>query len=292
MKGFKEEGPRIPTWLRKPASDRISRGAARRVTRGLNTVCEEARCPNRGDCLGDRATATFLILGPGCTRDCGFCAITGELTPPDPTEPRRVAEAALELGLNYIVLTSPTRDDLPDGGARHFADTSEAIRRVLPGAGIEVLVPDFGGSVDAVNTILAAGASVFAHNIETVRRLYPKVRAAGDYDRSLALLRYAFDNGALCKSALVMGLGETDDEVGSTLNDLAEAGVSIITIGQYMRPTPSQTGVARYVTAEEFARYETEARAKGFAAVAAGPYVRSSYRAAELLDKAYLTVIA
>jgi lipoic acid synthetase len=292
MKGFKEEGPRIPAWLRKPASDRISRGAARRATRGLNTVCEEARCPNRGDCLGARATATFLILGPGCTRDCRFCAVSGELTPPDATEPRRVAGAALELGLNYVVLTSPTRDDLPYGGARHFAETSEAVRRLLPGAGIEVLVPDFGGGEEAVDTVLAAGVSVFAHNIETVRRLYPKVRAFADYDRSLALLRYAFDNGALCKSALVLGLGETDDEIVSTLNDLAEAGVSIITIGQYMRPTPSQAEVARYLTAEEFARFEAEARRMGFAAVAAGPYVRSSYRAAELLDEASRSVIA
>jgi lipoic acid synthetase len=291
MKGFKEEGPRIPAWLRRPASDRISRGAARRATRGLNTVCEEARCPNRGDCLGERATATFLILGPGCTRDCGFCAIGGEPTPPDPTEPGRVAEAALELGLNYIVLTSPTRDDLPDGGARQFAETSEAVRRVLPGAGVEVLVPDFGGSEEAVDTILAAGVSVFAHNIETVRRLYPNVRASADYDRSLALLRYAFENGALCKSALVLGMGETDDDVVATLNDLAEAGVSIITIGQYMRPTPSRVEVARYLTAEEFARFEAETRRIGFAGVAAGPYVRSSYRAAELLGEARRSVI-
>jgi lipoic acid synthetase len=292
MKSFKEEGPRIPSWLRKPAADRVSRGAARRAIRGLHTVCEEARCPNRGDCLGKAATATFMILGPGCTRDCGFCAVTGRPVPPDPTEPRRVAAAARELDLNYVVVTSPTRDDLPDGGAGYFVKTVESVQRILPDAGIEVLVPDFGGSREAAGNVLAAGVDVFAHNVESVRSMYTKVRTGADYDRSLGLLRYASRKGALCKSALVLGLGETDAEVVSTLNDLANGGVSIIAMGQYMKPTAAHVEVARYLTTEEFANYEAEARAIGFKAVAAGPYVRSSYRAAELADEASRTVIA
>jgi lipoic acid synthetase len=291
MKGVKEQGPRIPQWLRKPAADRISRGAARRAVRGLLTVCEEAACPNRGDCLGKAATATFLILGPGCTRDCGFCAVGRRTATPDPEEPERVAEAARELGLGYVVITSPTRDDLNDGGAGHFAETVKAVRRALPKAGIEVLVPDFGGNLKSVDTVLAAGVDVFAHNAETVRRLYPEVRAGADYDGSLGILRYASANGALCKSALILGMGETDGEVVSALNDLAGAGVSIIAIGQYMKPTPGHVDVARYLTPGDFTRFEKEALGAGFAAVASGPYVRSSYRAAELTDEARRTII-
>lgn len=292
MKGVKEQGPRIPSWLRKSAADRISRGAARRAVRALHTVCEEARCPNRGDCLGERATATFLILGPGCSRDCGFCAVAKDPTTPDPSEPACVAAAARELGLSYVVVTSPTRDDLPDGGGGHFAETVKAVRRVLPEAGIEVLVPDFGGSREAVDTVLAAGVDVFAHNVETVCRLYPRVRPGADYDGSLGLLKYAAEKGALCKSALVLGMGEDDEEVFSTLDDMAAAGVSIVAIGQYMRPTTAHVAVARYLTPEDFARFEDAARSAGFAAIAAGPYVRSSYRAAELAERARRTVIA
>lgn len=292
MKGVKERGPRIPSWLRKSATDRVSRGAARRAVRGLHTVCEEARCPNRGDCLGERATATFLILGPGCSRDCGFCAVASDPTPPDPSEPARVAAAARELGLSYVVVTSPTRDDLPDGGGGHFAETVRAVRRVLPEAGIEVLVPDFGGSREAVDTVIAAGVDVFAHNVETVCRLYPRVRPGADYERSLGLLIYAAGKGALCKSALVLGMGEADEEVLSTLDDMVAAGVSIVAIGQYMRPTAAHVAVARYLTPADFGRFEDVARSAGFAAVAAGPYVRSSYRAAELAKRARRTVIA
>jgi len=258
----------------------------------LHTVCEEARCPNRGDCLGERETATFLILGPGCTRDCSFCAVGDDPSPPDPSEPSRVAAAARDLGLSYVVITSPSRDDLADGGARHFAETAKAVRRVLPKAGIEVLVPDFGGSGEAVDTVLETGVDVFAHNIETVRRLYPKIRPGADYDRSLKLLTYAVEKGSLCKSALVLGMGEADEEFFSTLDDLAAAGVLIVAMGQYMRPTAAHAAVARYLTPEDFARFEGAARAKGFAAVAAGPYVRSSYRAAELTESARRTVIA
>lgn len=278
--------------MRKPAANRISRGRARRAVRGLYTVCEEARCPNRGECLGERATATFLILGPGCSRDCGFCAVASDPTAPDPSEPARVAAAARELDLNYIVITSPTRDDLHDGGAGQFVETVNAVRRTSPEAGVEVLVPDFGGRSEAVDSVLAPGVGVFAHNVETVRRLYPAVRPDADYDRSLEMLAYAAEKNALCKSALVLGMGETDEEVISALDDMAAAGVSIVAMGQYMRPTTSHVPVARYVMPEDFARFEGAARSAGFSAVAAGPYVRSSYRAAELAERARRTVAA
>jgi lipoic acid synthetase len=196
------------------------------------------------------------------------------------------------LGLSYVVITSPTRDDLPDGGAGHFAETVKAVRRVLPEVGIEVLVPDFDGSREAVDTVLAAGVDVFAHNVETVCRLYPRVRPGADYERSLGLLKYAAEKGALCKSALVLGMGEVDEEVLSTLDDMAAAGVSIVAIGQYMRPTAAHVAVARYLTSEDFGRFEDAARSAGFAAVAAGPYVRSSYRAAELAERTRRSVIA
>jgi lipoic acid synthetase len=292
MKGVNEHGPRIPSWLRKPAADRISRGAVRRAVRGLRTVCEEARCPNRGECLGERATATFLILGPGCSRDCGFCSVAHNPSPPDPTEPERVAAAALELNLGYVVITSPTRDDLPDGGAGYFAETVKAVRRALPETGVEVLVPDFGGCYEAIDTVLTSGVDVFAHNVETVRRLYPRVRPGADYGRSLGLLSYAAGKGVLCKSALVLGMGEADEEVLSALEDMAAAGVSIVAMGQYMRPTAAHVAVARYLAPEDFARFEDAARSAGFAAVAAGPYVRSSYRAAEFAACARRGVMA
>lgn len=258
----------------------------------MHTVCEEARCPNRGECLGEQATATFLILGPGCSRDCGFCSVAHNPAPPDPTEPARVAAAARELDLSYVVITSPTRDDLPDGGAGYFAETVKAVRRALPEAGVEVLVPDFGGSREAVDTVLAAGVDVFAHNVETVKRLYPRVRPGADYERSLGLLMYAVGKGALCKSALVLGMGETDEEVVSALDDMAAAGVSIVAMGQYMQPSAAHVAVARYLTPEDFARFEDTAWKVGFAAVAAGPYVRSSYRAAEFAARARHTVMA
>jgi lipoic acid synthetase len=249
------------------------------TTHNLNTVCNEAKCPNRADCFG-RGTATFLILGDRCTRDCRFCAVA-HLDPValDPSEPAAVANAAKALGLNYVVVTSVTRDDLPDGGAAHFAETVGALRRELPDAGIEVLVPDFRGDASAVDTVLAARPDVFGHNIETVERLYADVRAGADYWTSLGVLSRASGERELVKSAIMLGVGETDEEIRETLMDLRSAGVAIVYIGQYLRPTPEHHGVERYVTPLEFEKWERVCVSMGFAWVSSGPFVRSSYEA-------------
>jgi lipoic acid synthetase len=246
---------------------------------GLRTVCQEARCPNAWECFA-RRTATFLILGDRCTRDCRFCNIaSGPPRPVDPEEPRRVAEAAARLELDHVVVTAVTRDDLPDGGASHFAATIEAVRRRLPSAAIEVLVPDFGGDRAALAAVLAARPAVLNHNLETVARLYPLVRPQALYARSLALL--AAVEGIPAKSGIMLGLGESTAEVRQALRDLHRAGCRILTLGQYLRPSPRHLPVARYVPPEEFARLGDEARAMGFSQVASAPLVRSSYRAGE-----------
>lgn len=279
--------PRKPPWLRRPLA---SGGGAARLERalaaaGLHTICAEGRCPNRGECLG-RGVATFLILGPVCTRACAFCAVTqGRPGPPDPGEPGRlaaqVAALAREHGLAFVVVTSVTRDDLPDGGAAQFTATLAELRRQAPGVGVELLVPDFAGDAQALEDVARARPEVLSHNLETVPRLYRDVRSGADYARSLDLLARAAGTapGLVVKSGLMLGLGERREEVLAVMADLRRAGCAALTLGQYLAPGPGRHPVVEYLAPEVFAAYEAQARAMGFAAVAAGPYVRSSYLA-------------
>ena len=281
---------RLPEWARKGSPLAPAARAVRVLLRekGLNTVCEEARCPNLGECFS-RGTATFMLLGDLCTRRCGYCSVaTGRPQPPDAGEPDRVAEAAARLGLRHVVLTAVARDDLDDGGASHFAAAVRAVRRCLPGARVEVLVPDFRGDRPALASVLAAGPDVFNHNIETVPRLFPRVRPQGGYSRSLHMLAAAkaLSPAQAVKSGLMVGLGETDDEIASVLGDLRAAGVDIVTIGQYLRPTRDHVPVERHVSPEGFAVLERQARALGFPTVYSGVFVRSSFNAEEVFARA------
>lgn len=251
---------------------------------GLSTVCESARCPNRGECFSGR-TATFLILGRTCTRRCGFCAVAKGLPEGvDPGEARAVAEAAGRLGLAYVVVTSVTRDDLPDGGASVFAAVIGEIRRRRPGALVEVLVPDFGGRRASLDSVLEAGPEVLNHNVETVPRLYPLVRPGADYRRSLALLRRVAEgpSSTVAKSGMMLGLGEEREEVIGVMEDLAEAGCRSLTLGQYLQPTRDSLSVARYLEPQEFEDLAVAGGDLGIERVVAGPLVRSSYRAGEV----------
>lgn len=282
--------PRLPPWIRQPLRTDQQYGAVQQVLAelGLHTVCRSAHCPNQQECW-NRGTATFMILGNTCTRACQFCNVTtGRPNAPDAQEPQRVAEAAARMKLRHVVITSVTRDDLPDGGAGHFASTIAAVRSAMPAALIEVLTPDFGGSTAALDVVLAARPDVFNHNLETVRRLQPEVRPQADYVRSLGVLRYAaaYSPKPAVKSGLMVGLGETNDELLEAFRDLRAAGCELLTVGQYLRPKNSKREVARFVPPAEFDRLAAEARALGFRAVAAGPLVRSSYRAEELTQAA------
>ena len=277
-------GGNRPTWLRAPApageNYRELRSLVERL--GLHTVCQSAACPNLGDCW-NRRTATFLILGNVCSRRCGFCAVRkGAPLAADQDEPRRVAEAVAALALHYAVLTSVTRDDLADGGAGMFAQTIRAIRGRVPGCRVEVLVPDFQGSLSALETVLEAAPDVLNHNLETVPRLYAEVRPGADYRGSLQLLSEAAARRPTLpvKSGLMLGLGETPEEVLEVLDDLRVAAVRRLTLGQYLRPSPAHLPVRRWVPPEEFAWLADRARQMGFTRVEAGPLVRSSYHAA------------
>ena len=280
--GFKPhapDGPR-PAWLtlRVRGGEGLAATRARLQSLGLNTVCVSAACPNLCHCWG-RGHATVLILGPECTRHCRFCNVSkGAPAVPDADEPRRVAQAVAQSGLGEVVVTSVTRDDLPDGGARHWAETVRAIRAAAPRVRIEVLVPDFGGDAAAVDTVLAARPDVFGHNLETVPRLYPAVRPEADYARSLRVLRHAAAAGATVKTSLMLGLGETDDEIYRALSDARAAGARIVYMGQYLRPSPSHLPVAGYLEPEHFAALGRAARDLGFEEVVSAPFVRSSYR--------------
>ncbi|MCS7042103.1 MAG: lipoyl synthase [Bryobacteraceae bacterium] len=279
--------PRRPAWLKAPAPVGDNYMELKRLVRrlGLHTVCESAACPNIGECWNHR-TATFMILGNFCTRRCGFCAVQkGAPLPVDPDEPRRVAEACEYLGLKHAVITSVNRDDLKDGGAGHFAAVIRAVRERIPGCRIEVLVPDFQGSREAMKTVMDAAPDVLNHNIETVPRLYREVRFGARYERSLEMLQYAAElrPDIPTKSGLMVGLGESDEEVLETLRDLRRHKVRIVTIGQYLRPTLLHLPVLRYVTPEQFAEYRRAALEMGFEHVESGPFVRSSYHAAEAL---------
>jgi len=283
---------RFPPWLRKriPPQDQVVRVREVLERLALHTVCQGAHCPNQCECFA-RGTATFMILGEACTRNCRFCAVDhGAPQPPDPDEPRRVAEAAAELALGHVVVTSVTRDDLPDGGSGQFAATIAAIR-AASSATIEVLTPDFEGRWADVDRVVEAGPDVYNHNLETVPRLYPRVRPQARYERSLALLtRVAESDGRiLVKSGLMLGLGEEHDEVVASMHDLREAGCEALTLGQYLRPSPGHLPVETFVTPDEFDAYREEADAMGFAAVAAGPFVRSSYHAEALVRNLSLT---
>ncbi|MGB9606666.1 MAG: lipoyl synthase [Bryobacteraceae bacterium] len=279
--------PARPAWLRAPAPGGENYRELKTLVRqlGLHTVCESAACPNVGECWNHR-TATFMILGNVCTRRCGFCAVLrGAPLPVDYDEPRRVAEAVVRLGLRHAVITSVTRDDRKDGGAELFALTIRAIRERAPGCRVEVLVPDFQGSRTALDLVLEAAPDVFNHNLETVPRLYRQVRPGARYERSLEVLDYARRRcpAMPTKSGLMLGLGEEPSEVLAVMSDLAERGVGILTLGQYLSPSPAHLPVARFVPPEEFDALAAQGRRMGFRHVIAGPLVRSSYHAAQAL---------
>jgi lipoic acid synthetase len=278
---------RLPDWIRTSYADLHD---TRRLLRrhGISTVCEEARCPNRGQCFS-KPTATFMILGSNCTRNCGFCSVNSAAPGPvDRREPENVAGAAAEMGLRYVVITSVTRDDLPDGGAGHFARTIEAVRKRSPAAHIEVLTPDFGGDFDALRIVLDAGPDVYNHNVETVERLYPTVRPQADYHRSLSVLANAREDAPniFVKSGFMLGLGETRDEVKHLLKQLRESGCDLVTIGQYLQPTRNNLPVVEYVAPAAFEELRLIALGMGFKYAASGPLVRSSMNAEEMYDNA------
>ncbi|MDR1158997.1 MAG: lipoyl synthase [Oscillospiraceae bacterium] len=275
-----------PDWIRsvyRPQATAEIR--ALMAQQGLHTVCDEANCPNLGACYG-RRTATFMLLGNLCTRDCRFCNVVhGVPAPPDPEEPRRLAETARALQLRHVVVTSVTRDDLTDGGASQFAATVRALRAADPDITVELLVPDFGGQIRDLDTVLAARPDVLNHNLETVRALYSAVRPGADYARSLALLTHAKRHcpGVRTKSGLMVGLGETEQQMAEAMDDLRAAGCDILTVGQYLRPSERHLAVQAYVSPAQFEDYRRMAEDKGFAYVVSGPLVRSSYRAEEAL---------
>src|SRR6266705_5754970 len=274
-----------PDWLKVRIPGGENFFEVRRILRAhkLNTICEDAMCPNIAECWGSHRTATFMILGGICTRACGFCAVPSgkPVGPPDAEEPFRVAEAVAKMGLRYAVVTSVNRDDQPDGGAHIFARTIEEIRRRVPGCKIEVLIPDFRGDWNALAVVLAVRPDVLNHNTETVRRLYRQVRKGAVYERSLELLKRSKQAHpeVPTKTGLMLGLGEKKDEVLATMRDLAAQGTNILTLGQYLQPTREHLPIVRYVHPDEFAEYKFLGEAMGFKHVEAGPLVRSSYHA-------------
>ncbi len=275
-----------PPWLKKriPPLQDLQRIQSILAEAELHTVCEEARCPNLGECFSE-GTATFLILGRVCTRGCRFCAVEhGDPVPPNDAEPQQVAQAVRKMGLHYVVLTSVTRDDLPDGGASHFARTIRAIRDMDREISVEVLIPDFRGDWDALAQVLKESPNVLNHNVETVRRLYPAVRPQADYERSLRILRRAkeIDPQIHTKSGFMLGLGELREEVLGLLQDLREAACDFLTMGQYLQPHPHRLPVVKYVEPEVFEAYQKIAEEMGFLRVLSGPFVRSSFHASEM----------
>ena len=279
---------RKPTWLKRRLPTGPGYEKVRLMLREnrLHTVCQEANCPNIWECFS-KMTATFMILGDCCTRNCRFCAVKqGCCEPPDPKEPERVGMAVKSLGLDYVVVTSVTRDDLPDGGAGWFAATIREIQKQNPGVPVEVLAPDFGGDPWAIRVVIESNPAVLNHNIETVPRLYRTVRPQADYGRSLGVLDCArgLQSGLPTKSGLMLGLGETEGEVQQTLVDLLVAGCTLLTLGQYLQPSADHLPVARYVPPEEFENWRRLALDLGFSAVASGPFVRSSYQAKQLYE--------
>lgn len=282
--------PRLPLWFRQPLPDSVKIGAMKSIlaVKRLHTVCEGAHCPNKNTCW-QKGVATFLILGDTCTRSCRFCAVkTGELAAVDPEEPSAVAEAVKALGLRYVVITSVTRDDLSDQGALHFAQTVKAIRQMSPAIRIETLIPDFTGCQHRLALVVQSSPEVISHNLETVCRLTPEIRPQADYGRSLFVLRQLRQLGfkGFIKSGIMLGMGESGEDIYETFLDLRAAGCDILTIGQYLAPShsPRHLPVDRFVSPEEFAKYEVLARDMGFASVKSGPLVRSSFMAEEGYD--------
>jgi len=274
---------RLPRWLKAKAPGSPNYIDLKRLVKDLklHTVCESAHCPNIGECWGNR-TATFMILGDVCTRSCGFCAIkTGRPQYLDEEEPQRVAAAIARLDLRHAVITSVNRDELPDGGAAIFARTIQEVNRLCPSTSIEVLIPDFQGAWDALQTVLDAGPDILNHNIETVPRLYRIMRPQAKYDRSLELLRRAADAGALTKSGMMLGAGETREETERTIQDLADVDCAVLTLGQYLSPSADHVPVDRFVHPDEFDAFRRFALELGFRHVESGPLVRSSYHAEE-----------
>ncbi len=279
-----------PRWLKRSLPTGADYEKVRKMLKEskLHTVCQEARCPNLWECFS-RHTATFLIMGSRCTRNCRFCAVAhGPSEPPDPGEPERVAEAVQRMELDYVVVTSVNRDDLPDGGAVFFAETIKEIRKKVPGVLVEVLIPDFQGDEDALRTVLEVRPNVLNHNIETVSRLYPSVRPDAVYRRSLELLERArkYDSGAITKSGLMLGLGESSEEIRNALQDLLNVNCRVLTLGQYLQPTKENLPVKRFIHPDEFDNWRQTALKMGFSEVASGPFVRSSYHAKELYQAA------
>ena len=277
-----------PSWIRTKATMGPQYSELKSLVRreGLNTVCEEAGCPNIFECWEDRE-ATFLIGGEQCTRRCDFCQIdTGKPSPLDRDEPRRVAESVQAMGLRYATVTGVARDDLPDEGAWLYAETVRQVHAINPGTGVEILVPDFSAKPELVNQVLDAGPQVFAHNVETVPRIFKRIRPAFRYERSLDVLTMGRRAGLVTKSNLILGMGETRDEVSTAMRDLHEAGCDLLTITQYLRPSPRHHPVERWVKPQEFVELSDEAEALGFAGVLSGPLVRSSYRAGRLWAQA------
>jgi len=282
---------RKPEWLKIKLHEGAGYAEVARMVGGnrLNTICVSGKCPNQAECWS-RGTATFMILGDICTRSCKFCAtLTGKPLPIDPAEPVRVARSVSAMGLRYCVLTSVDRDDLADGGAAHWAETVRQVRLLNPKTGIEVLIPDFDGDAALVDRIVEARPDVIGHNIETVRRLTPAVRSRARYQTSLDVLRRVAASGVPAKSGIMLGLGETEGEVLEAIGDLVEAGVRLLTIGQYLQPTAAHLPVAEYVHPDQFAEYKRQALALGFTHVESGPLVRSSYMAEQAVGHLRIT---
>lgn len=276
--------PRLPEYLKRPIIDTDKTKTVRKILKEncLNTVCEGARCPNKNECY-QKNTATFLIMGSVCTRNCRYCNIGCEKPLPlDENEPKNVAKAVKELGLNYVVITSVTRDDLPDGGAEHFAKCLEEIQNLMPNVQTEILTPDFKGNTDSIDTIIKSFTPVFNHNIEVVERLFKKARPQGDYQTSLNVLKYVKENSKITtKSGLMVGLGETFEDIEKTLTDLKNVGCDIVTIGQYIPPSKKHLPLEKFYTLEEFEQLKSLSKKVGFKNYQIGPLVRSSYNAAE-----------
>ena len=289
-------GERKPPWLKVRLQNGPNTQELKGIMRGLelNTVCEEAMCPNISECWEERE-ATFLILGSKCTRRCGFCDVmTAKPDPVDEGEPERIAQAVKAMGLRYVVLTGVARDDLPDGGARIWAAAISAVREAVPGCKIEVLPSDFKGGERDIATVIGAAPEVFAHNLETVRRLHDRIRPAFGYDRTLDVLRMAkrLRPGQVVKSNLILGMGEHPDEVAVAMQDLLGAGCDILTMGQYLQPTPHHLPVDRWVTPSEFDQHKRDGEGLGIAHVEAAPLVRSSYHAGRQLERAEAAVVS
>ena len=272
---------RLPGWMKMemPRGSNYSRMKNILERQHLHTICTSGKCPNIGECW-NRGTATFMILGEICTRSCKFCGVqTGKPLPPDPEEPERIAETIKTMGIHHAVITSVDRDDLKDGGAEIWAKTIRSIQEKNPEITIETLIPDFNGQTELLNQVIETQPEVISHNLETVRRLTPKIRSKAKYERSLQVIRHITESGINAKSGIMAGLGETADEVYQTMDDLIKVGCKIFTIGQYLQPTPGHLQVSRFTTPEEFEEYKKVGLEKGFYYVESGPLIRSSYHA-------------